>query len=373
MNRSATQTILASALFTGERVLRPGWVSIEGARILAVGDGTPPSGVRHDLDDALLTPGLIDLHCHGGGGAAFTEGADAARTAIATHLARGTTSMMASLVTDAPDRLADQIGCLAPLDDEELLGVHLEGPWLSERQRGAHAADLLRDPSAAELARLMRPQLAMVTLAPECTGGLEAVRWLADRGVIAALGHTDATYDQARASIEAGVRVATHLYNAERPPHHREPGPVLAALESEEVVVELIADGVHLHPAVLADAARRAAGGWVLVTDAMAAAGAGDGTFRLGPRQVEVRGGVARAADGAIAGSTLTLDRAVAYAVRVAGIGLDEAIAAATRTPAAVLGRDDIGRLREGAYADMVVFDPDLSVRRVMRRGRWIA
>ena len=190
-------------------------------------------------------------------------------------------------------------------------------------------------------------------------------------GVVVAVGHTDATYDVTRAALAAGARVGTHLHNAMRRPHHREPGPATALLEDEGAFVEVIADGVHLHPAVLR-AATRAAASPVLVTDAMAAAGASDGDYRLGGQDVRVRDGVARLAEsGAIAGSTLTLAAALRFAVIEAGIPLVEAVRAATAAPAAVLGRDDVGRLVPGARADLVVLDPDLRVARVLEGGAW--
>ena len=225
-----------------------------------------------------------------------------------------------------------------------------------------------------ELVEAARGHLRMVTLAPELPGGLDAVRRLAAAGVTVAIGHTDATYDVARAALDSGASVGTHLFNAMRQLHHREPGPVAALLEHPDAYVELIADGVHLHPAVL----RLAAPG-------QAAPGrAGDrrhgrggaratATTRLGPMTVEVRDGVARlAGTGAIAGSTLTMAAAVKYAVGVAGLPIEEVVRAATATPAAMLGLDRVGALRPGSWADLVVLDEELEVSRVMRRGRWV-
>ncbi len=205
-----------------------------------------------------------------------------------------------------------------------------------------HDAVVVRAPDPAEVTRLLDAgdgTVRMVTLAPELDGGLEAVAVLAHRGVIAALGHSDATYAVAQEALDAGASVATHLFNAMRPIHHREPGPVLALVEDPRAFVELIADGVHLHPAVLHWAATSAPGRFLLVTDAMGAAGAADGDYVLGPAAVQVRDGVARlASNGAIAGSTLTMDRAVRYAVQTAGLPLDDVVEAATATPARLLG-----------------------------------
>ena len=215
----------------------------------------------------------------------------------------------------------------------------------------------------------------MVTLAPELPGGVEAVERLAEAGVVAAIGHTDATYDVARRALDAGARVGTHLFNAMRGLHHREPGPVAALLEAP-VDVELIADGVHLHPAVLRSVFAAKPGRCVLITDAMAAAGAEDGDYELGPMTIEVREGVARLADadgqGAIAGSTLTMDAAVRHAVQEAGLPLLDVVHAASTAPARVLGLGDVGAIEAGRRADLVVLDDDLAVVRVMRSGAWV-
>lgn len=363
------------ALPTGS--VEPGWVATDGDRIVGAGGGTPPAPADRHLAGTLV-PGFVDAHSHGGGGAAFTSGDPAeAATVLATHRAHGTTSMMASLVTDTTERLEASVRALAPLVRAgELVGIHLEGPWLSADHCGAHDPALLRAPDPAEVTRLLAAgggTVRMVTLAPELAGGLEAVRLLADRGVIAALGHSDATYDVARQAVDAGISDATHLFNAMRPIHHREPGPVLALVEDARVFIELVADGVHLHPEVLHWAATSAVNRFLLVTDAMSAAGAGDGDYVLGPAVVQVRGGVARlASNGAIAGSTLTMDRAVRHAVQVAGLPLDAVIEAATATPARLLGLDDVGAIQGGRRADLVHLDDDLQVVAVMRCGTWL-
>lgn len=372
----SSSTVRAARVVTPETILQPGWVSVRDGRIEEIGAGIRDEAEQ--LGDVTLAPGFVDMHSHGGGGAAFTDGGAGARTVLATHLVHGTTSMMASLVTDTIDVLQEQVRALTPLvAADDLLGVHLEGPWLSDLHRGAHDTNLLRDPDPADIDRLVAAgegTIAMVTLAVERDGGIAATRRFAQAGVIVAPGHSHATYAQAHAAVDAGARVATHLFNAERPIHHREPGLIVALLERPEVTIELIADGVHVHPAMIREAARRAAGRYVLVTDAMAAAGSADGDYVLGPLQVQVRDGIARLTQGgAIAGSTLTLDRAVRFAVEQAGLGLHEAVTAATLTPATVLGRDDLGRLSPGAHADLVVLDDALRVRRVMRRGVWVA
>lgn len=377
-------TVLTAArVVTPARVLAPGWLHLDGDRVVAVGEGVPPadSGDVVDLGDATVVPGFVDMHVHGGGGASFDTGtADAAATVAAAHLAHGTTSMAASLVTDTRDAMVRSVRELAlAVQDGVLAGVHLEGPWLSPNRSGAHQPGSLAEPDPASVEALLAAgdgAVRMVTLAPELTGGIDAVRCITAAGAVAAIGHTDATYDVAREALDAGASVGTHLFNAMRGLHHREPGPVGALLESE-ADVELIADGVHLHPAVLRTAFAAKPGRCVLVTDAMAAAGAADGDYRLGPMAIEVRDGVARLADdgsrqGAIAGSTLTMDAAVRYAVRVARLPLLDVVHAASTAPARVLGLDSVGALEPGRRADVVVLDDGLAVVRVMRAGAWI-
>ena len=371
------RVVRAARVITPDRQLADGWVSFGGDRILGVGEGDAPSGAlaAGEAYDVLV-PGFVDIHNHGGGGAGFADGADAARTARAAHLREGTTTLVASLVTDTIDRLLWQVRSLVPLvEAEELAGIHLEGPWLAPQWCGAHPPELLTDADPSDVRALVAAAaggLVMVTLAPERKGAMGAIELLCSQGVRVAIGHTDATYDQTRAAIAAGATVATHLYNASRPPHHREPGPAPALLEDPSVLVESVVDGVHLHPAVVRATAQAAAQRWVLVTDAMAAALLGDGSSRLGRLAVDVVDGVARLREGgSLAGSTLCLARAVRTAVEL-GVPLPAAVRAATLAPASALGRDDVGRLEPGCRADLVALGADLQVRAVIRRGRWV-
>lgn len=366
------QLLRAARVITPDRELADGWVAVRGERIVEVGQGPAPG----DADEtyAVLVPGFVDIHNHGGGGAAFTDGSAAALLARDAHLAQGTTTLVASLVTDSVEVLVEQVRALTPLvHSGELSGIHLEGPWLAPEWRGAHPSELLADPDAADvgaLADVAGDALVMVTLAPERPGAMAAIGALTGRGVRVAVGHTDATYEQTREAIGAGARVATHLYNAARPHHHREPGPSVALLEDPRVFIESIVDGVHLHPAVVRATAQAAGRRWVLVTDAMAAALMSDGSYELGTVGVEVVDGVARLRDnGALAGSTLTLARAVRTAVEC-GVPLLEAVHAATAAPAAAMGWEDVGRLEPGHRADLVALDDDLVVQAVLRHGR---
>ncbi|MEU1800060.1 N-acetylglucosamine-6-phosphate deacetylase [Streptomyces sp. NPDC019937] len=378
-------------VLTGARVVLPtgvvtdGRLTVEGTRIAGTAAGAPADAgdAVRDLSGCWIVPGFVDLHLHGGGGASFSTGtAEEALTVIRTHRAHGTTTMLASTVTGDLDDLARQAAVLSELAEEgELAGIHFEGPFISPHRCGAHQPSLLRDPDPADVRKLLdaaRGTARMMTLAPELPGGLESVALLADSGVLAAVGHTDSTYEATRDAVEAGATVATHLFNAMPSLLHREPGPVAALLEDERITVELINDGTHLHPAVLQLAFRRAGADRVaFITDAMSAAGMSDGSYALGPMEVEVENGVARISDGptagSIAGSTLTLDHAFRRAVTVDGLGVDEAVRALSTTPARVLGLEDrVGALEAGKDADLVVLDADFHLRGVMRRGTWV-
>jgi N-acetylglucosamine-6-phosphate deacetylase len=371
--------ISASRVILPEAVLEPGWVETDGGRITAAGPGLPAREPDAGFPDATLAPGFVDAHIHGGGGFSFND-ADPAAAAVRiaeVHRSHGTTTLMASLVTAPLARLEKAVAALAVLVEEGVLaGIHLEGPWLSPDHRGAHAEELLLAPEPAAVDRLMlagRGAVRMVTIAPELEGGLAAIRQVTGYGAVAAIGHTGAGYDLAREAIAAGATAGTHVFNAMRPLHHREPGPALALLEDPAVFAEVIADGVHLHPSLVRFIAASPARA-VFVTDAMAAACAQEGRYQLGGLDVRVSGGEARlVSDGTIAGSILTLDAAVRHAVHVAGIPLADAVRAASQNPADMLGLSDVGRIGAGLKADLVVLSPELEVAAVMKEGRWLS
>jgi N-acetylglucosamine-6-phosphate deacetylase len=374
----APRTVLAGArvvLPTG--VVDDGRVIVDGTRIAG---SAPSSAPTLDLSGHWLVPGFVDLHNHGGGGASFTSGTvEEVLRGVHTHRLHGTTTLVASTVTGDMDGLAQRAGLLSELAEQgDIAGIHFEGPFISPCRKGAHSEELLRDPDPAEVRKLIdaaRGRASMVTLATELPGGIDSVRLLAEHGVIAAIGHTDATYEQTVEAIDAGATVATHLFNAMPALGHRTPGPIAALLEDERITVELINDGTHLHPAALQLAFHHAGADRVaFITDAMDAAGFGDGRYRLGPLEVEVSEGVARLVEGgSIAGSTLTLDRAFQRAVTVDRLPVEDIVAALSANPARLLGLyDTVGSLEPGKDADLVVLDAEFTLKGVMRRGEWV-
>lgn len=363
-------------------ILEPATLVIEGEWITQVLPGVDPDAT---LVDAVVVPGFVDTHCHGAMGAAFADpDPQAVRAAIELHRRHGTTSLFASTVTESIPDVIEQITRLRPLVEAgELAGIHLEGPFLSEAKKGAHNPELLCDPSPEAVGRIIAASddaLAMITIAPEREGALDAIATFTDAGVMAAFGHSDADAATAHAAIEAGAGVATHLFNAMNPIHHRVPGPVPALLHDPRVMVELICDGVHLDPDVVTLAIDAAGIDRVgLITDAMGATGAADGRYQLGSLEVDVTHGRARILNpdgslGAIAGSTLTMDRAVAFVVAT-GRTVSEAAIMASTTPAARHGLDEVGVLASGRLADLCLLDQQGNLvpgRSVLRRGAWI-
>ncbi|OBJ39879.1 N-acetylglucosamine-6-phosphate deacetylase [Mycolicibacterium mucogenicum] len=376
--------ISAGTVVLGDSVCRPGWLEIDGDRIVACGSGAPSRSVDADFPDGVVVPGFVDMHVHGGGGFSYsTDDPDDVARAAEFHRAHGTTTTLASLVTAAPEVLLAQVQTLADaVRDGVVAGIHLEGPWLSSARCGAHDLTQLRDPDPAEIDSVLAAgdgAIRMVTIAPELPGADVAIERFVDAGVIVAVGHTDASYEETKRALQLGATVGTHVFNGMRPLHHRDPGPALALLEDARVTVELIADGVHLHPALVHQVAVTAGSDRVaLITDAMAAAGMPDGTYQLGGLDVEVSGSVARLRErSTIAGGTATMDtlfRTAATGLEAASdSALRHAVAMTATTPARTLGLDDAGALAPGMSADLVVLDRKLQVRAVVRRGVWSA
>ncbi|RDI52106.1 N-acetylglucosamine-6-phosphate deacetylase [Nocardia mexicana] len=373
-------------IVSASHLIDDGVVSICGEQIEAV-TTLPEWSAAHRGSEVppylgTIVPGLVDIHNHGGYGHRFdTTDVDEARAAAEFHQRQGATSVVASVVTGAPDDMVAQTATLRTLaEDGTVAGIHIEGPFLSEARCGAQDPRYLTDPDPALIERLLEAaggHLRVMTLAPERQGFDAAAKLLAERGVVVALGHSDAEYAAFRAALAPNGfgTVVTHLANGMPPLHHRSPGPVAAGLVAaaeQQAVVELIGDGVHVEPGfgalVFATAPDRVA----LITDAMQAAGLADGEYRLGPQSVRVTGGVARVATGSIAGGTATLRQCLRWAVRECGVALPDAVRAATTTPAAAVGLGDIGDLRPGLRADAIVLDSDLGLRRVLRRGQWL-
>ncbi|MCG7595497.1 N-acetylglucosamine-6-phosphate deacetylase [Mycobacterium sp. PSTR-4-N] len=372
----------ADAILTGRKSLRPGWIEVVDGSIRRLGEGDAPTPADRDLGPVTVVPGFVDTHLHGGGGANFSAAdPEQTATAVAVHRSHGSTRLVASLVTADREDLLRQVAALARDVRAGLIdGIHLEGPWLSPQRCGAHQPGLMRDPDPAEIDAVLEAgggSIRMVTFAPERAGAIAAIEQITAAGVVAAVGHTEATYAQTRAAIDAGATVATHLFNAMRPLDRREPGPVAALLEDERVTVELITDGVHLDPAIYRLVTKSIGHERVsLITDAMAATGMPDGRYDLGPLAVDVVGGVARVAGtDTIAGSTATMDQVLRFAVLHSGASrsdaLQDAVAQTSVNPAAALGLPS-AELTAGSAADLVVLDEELTVTGVMRRGTWV-
>lgn len=376
-------TALRGRLVLPDRVVPDGVVELRDGLLGYVGEAAGWSGAE-PTPYAAITPGLVDIHCHGGGGHSVTTGdpADVA-AAAAHHLRRGTTTMLASLVSASPDDIERGVRAVAEVAGSggSVVGSHLEGPFLGPGHCGAHDPAMLRHPDPALVERWLAAgagSVRMVTMAPELPGADPVAGRLAAAGVLVALGHTDADAATFGAAL-AGADVVTHLFNGMAPLHHRDPGPVAAALTglaAGDVRVELIADGTHLaDPTVRMVFALAPADGVLLVSDAMAAAGMPDGEYRLGPLAVTVRDAVAwtTGESPSIAGSTAHLADLVHRCVVSAGIDPVPVLRAATATPASVLGLADRGRLGTGLRADVVAFDEDWRVARTWRGGEVVA
>ncbi len=381
--------IQADSAFTPTEEIPDASILIEDGAILAVGprsDVPVPKGARlHRASGLTAVPGFVDLHVHGAGGHDVMEGRPEALATIASTLARkGTTSFLATTVTAPPDLLCRSVGEIADCVNggassggtspaAHILGIHLEGPFINSLRRGVHPEACIAPPSASLLDRILlssKGATRLITLAPEMPGALELIAHARRAGLIVAMGHTDATYAQACAAIELGARHAVHVFNAMRPFSHRETGVLGAVLTTPGVTAELIADGVHVDPpAMRLLLSCKGKDEVLLVSDGTAATGMPDGQYQLGGFELFVQGGVCRNAQGRLAGSTLTLDRAIRNMVAMS-VPFPAALQMATRNPARVLGLEKRkGVLAPGADADLVLLDAELQVRGVMTRG----
>ena len=351
-----------AALVDGKLV--PGDVEIVDDRVAAVGIAGPNGR-------GIASPGFVDLQVNGFGGVDFLD-SDAAgyRRAGEALLETGVTAYLPTFITSPEDQLLAAVDEVPLGAAPRILGIHLEGPFLAPGRLGTHPPLARRDPDPLLLERLLESErIRLMTLAPELEEAGALIDLLLRRGVTVSCGHTDATAEEANAAFDRGVRTVTHLFNAMRPLRHRDPGIAGAALARDDVVVQVILDGVHLAPETAHLVWRAAAGRVALVTDAVSGAGVQDGSYSLGGFEVKIRDGVARGPDGQLAGSVLTMIEAVRN-LHALGAPLGDALEAASTVPAAVLGLPELGRLQPGAPADIVVVDDNLQIERVLVGGQ---
>jgi len=384
------RAIYAERALTPLEEIRDAVILVEGQKIAAIGRrgevALPPRVEEHSTLGMTVAPGFVDVHIHGSGGRdvmeATPEALDTVAAAVAGH---GTTSLVATTLTASEERICrsaegiaryiraqqDSPGAVGPR--AQVLGIHFEGPFINPVRRGAHPAEWIVPPSVAALRRYLEAADGagrVLTLAPELPGALELIEVARQAGLVVAMGHTNATYREAEAAIRKGARHAVHVFNAMRPFLHRETGVLGAVLTAPEVTAELIADGVHVDAAAMrlliaAKGVERV----LLISDGTAATGMPDGKYPLGPLEVSVSGGVLRNAAGKLAGSMLTLDRALRNVVAL-GVPLGDAVRMLTLNPARLLGLERTkGMLAPGADADVVLLDTDLNVAGVMARG----
>ena len=343
----------------------------------------PAGAVEIQALDKIAAPGFLDVHIHGAGGHDVMEGTESALKMVAHTIAsHGTTSFLATTVTASPEsicRAAEGIaGYIAQQHQAceqkaEVLGIHFEGPFISSVRRGVHPPEFLKLPSSELLEKFIdaaKGNAKILTIAPELLGAMPCIDAARKAGLVVAIGHTDATYEQARAAIARGAHHAVHVYNAMRPFSHRDSGVIGAVLTTPEVTAELIADGVHVDETAMRLLLQaKGAGGVILVSDGISATGMPDGKYTLGTFEVTVSGGVCRNAEGKLAGSTLTLDRALRNIVNL-GIPLGDALGMLALNPAKLLGIEfKKGSLRAGADADLLLLDRALNVTQVWTRG----
>ena len=388
-----TTVIHASRILTPEEEISDGIIVVEGSRITSLGHRDtvriPAGATDYVAAGTTVVPGFVDVHIHGAGGHDVMEANARALDRITSVVARhGTTSMVATTVTAPVEETCHSLAGIARYirshenaeevspesrPQAEILGIHLEGPFISKAQRGVHPAETITRPSIEVLDRFMKAADGLVrilTVAPELPGALEMIAHAVAENIVVALGHTDADYDQARAAIEAGARHSVHFYNAMRPFTHRDPGIVGAILTDPEVTAEMIADLVHVAgPAIQVLLGTKGFDTVLLASDGIAATAMADGNYRLGNFDVTVKNGVARNSEGKLAGSTLTLDRAVRNVVAL-GVSFKDAVRMATILPARRLGlAGRKGVIAEGADADLLMLTPDLRIAGVMTRG----
>lgn len=381
--------ISGAKIVTEQGIIERGILHVKDGFIAFVGDmsqwdPTAAGSAARSIDahGSWLLPGFIDVHVHGGYGADFMDANPETLDIITRfHALHGTTSMLATTMTATRDAIDRVLGEVDRYKSQEmpyaqLLGVHLEGPFISPKWAGAQDPNLMVQPQLSWIEDWHErfPQLMkQLTLAPEREGGLEMIAWLRDHGIVAACGHTDATYADIQSAVREGLSHAVHTYNAMKPLHHREPGTVGAILTDERISGEVIADGHHVHPAAIRLLAMvKQPHGLLLITDAMSAAGLGDGQYELGGQAVTVQSGVARLTEGgALAGSTLTMIEALRFMVREVGVSVEDASRFASGNPARLLRLEaSHGSIAQGKQADLLLVSPELELEHVWVRGK---
>ncbi len=381
--------IITNGTVVTDGLIAQGTVVTIGDRIMYVGSEEEGNKIKKaaipgvfefiDAEGGYIAPGFIDVHMHGSDGHELMDGTvEALRTMARYVLQHGTVGFLPSTVTALEDKtraVSELLGDYVGEDNEaEILGVHLEGPYINETYKGAQYGPAIRRANLAELEQLyeiLGDKLRLVTLAPEVPGSLEAIAWLKERGVTVSIGHSDATYDQALEGFKAGITHATHTYNGMRGLHHREPGVLGAILATPNIYAELIADLIHVHPGAIRVMLRSVgADRIVLVTDAVQATGLPDGEYMLGDHQIFVQDGAARLKAGNLAGSTLTMLRAVRNMIEEVGVPIPEAFRMASLNPAQSIGLQDRGWIREGNRADFVILTKDMQVQKTIIAGK---
>jgi len=349
---------------------------VEGEVVTWVGWGKPPERPDEEVIAApgeTIAPGFIDLQVNGFAGHDAAAGADAVAAISAALPTTGVTSFLPTIISapvETGSEFAAAVGAAAEAPGARVLGAHIEGPFLNPSFRGAHLRAHLAEPTPANVAVLESARPRLITLAPELPGAIAAIERLHRAGIVVAAGHTGADFEQGRKAIAAGVTFATHIYNAMPPVHHRRPGIALALLLDRRVTTGLIADGEHVHPAVCEQLVRaKGAGRIALTTDQTSAAGAAAGAYTLSGRPVHSDGRVVRLEDGTLAGSAATMPDLVRLMSMLPGMSGSRAIGLASAAPARVLGESLLGRIAEGACADLVVLDADMRPRLTMIRG----
>ncbi len=383
MNKLA---IFTKKVITPERVIPQGVVLIEGKKILEVNKRFTVHFDEREFEiyhceNLTLLPGFIDVHVHGSDGRDVMEGTREAVEVISRFLAsHGTTAYLATTVTASPFATLQAVESLGRLIPEEtggarIMGLHLEGPFISEMKRGVHPAEYIRNPSIPTLDEFVKwsnNQIKVITMAPEVPGGLEFIRHARSMGILVSMGHSNATFNEAKESIEAGITNATHVFNAMREFNHRDPGILGAVLSDDRIWAELIADGVHVDPMVVEILLRcKGPQKILLVTDAISACGQPDGEYQVGPLRVTVTQGVCRNLEGRLAGSTLTQDRALQNMMRWTKASLAETSFMTSRNPAQSIGIANLkGSIEPGLDADLVLLDDELNVQMTFCEGR---